>query len=178
MKKIISLFVLVLMITCSVQLSAQSQGIRAGWHYSDIFWGDQELGDPLNSFYVGFFRNNGIFNTEILALHTGLEYFQNGFAYKDSDEKFVLHYISLPVALRVKLGPVFALGGVGLNFKLAGNTSAHEDVNFFDLPVLAGLGVKIFMITIEARYGWGLLNVYDNIDAKNQYFQIGAGISF
>ena len=148
MKKVITVLAIALLTACSIQLSAQSQGIRAGWHFSDIYWSGTELGDPLNAFYVGFFRNNGIFNTEILALHTGLEYFQNGFVSKVDEQKFILHYLSLPVALRVKLGPVFALGGVGLNFKLAGNTSAHEDVNFFDLPLLAGIGVKIFMITL------------------------------
>jgi hypothetical protein len=173
MKKLIITCFVFLFLALSSSVQAQDNGIRAGWHYAGLFADGTQLFDPLNSFYVGFFRNNQL-GIDILSIHTGLEYFQNGNTI--GDEKLVLHYVSIPVALRVKLGPVFALGGLGLNFKLGGNTSFHEEVNFFDLPALLGVGVKLAFLTIEARYGWGLLNIADG-DIKNQYFQLGLGIS-
>ena len=62
-------------------------------------------------------------------------------------------------------------------------TSANK-ANVFDLPVFLGAGVKIFFLTIEARYSWGMIDVYDGTanseydDSKTQYLQVGAAISF
>ena len=166
----------------TIQLQAQKiGGIRAGWQNA-VLVSDGDAADALQSFYVGLYRNNkfgGIF-----AISTGIEYFQNG-TELDANNYAKLHYISVPLGFRVKLGPVFAIAGPALNFKvaekqrLAGLEIPVTDENkaaFFDLPVFLGAGVKIFMFTIEARYHWGLLDVYDG--TKNQYFQLGAGLSF
>lgn len=167
-------------------------GIRAGWQYSGLYNSGTILEgtDPLNSFYVGFFRENKLF--PLLALGTGLEYFQVGVIDSELDDTSLkLHYISIPIDIRVKLGPVYALGGVAANFKVGekwkilGEDFTPEDdfkAEFFDVPLFLGVGVKIMMIRIEARYHWGMLDTYKSVDGsdaiKGQYLQIGAGISF
>jgi hypothetical protein len=170
-----------------VFISAQAQekfGIRAGYQGSALYKEGSRVPDtdPLGSFYVGVFRDNKI--VPAFYIGTGIEYMQSGFKV-DNDNKLVLHYISIPVYLKAKIGPVFGLGGIGANFKVSeklyvdGNSSspASEDKSkMLDFPAFVGLGVKILMFTIEGRYHWGLVDI--NEGYKNRYFQLGAGISF
>jgi hypothetical protein len=157
---------------------AQDNGIRAGWNTAGTFVNGNQIQGNLQNFYVGFFRNNKFGG--ILALHTGLEYLQNG--WQKDNEKRVAHMLSVPIGLRVKLGPIFAIGGAGLNFKVAENnegvlTNATPKNNVFDLPLFLGLGVKIAIVSIEARYNWGMVET-NNLGYQNQYFQLGAGLHF
>lgn len=173
--------------TANAQDEDKKKGIRAGWNYSNYYTNGEASGDNLNAFYVGFFTEKKI--VPLLRFGTGLEYLQNGVStdLNGTTLAYKAHAISIPLYLRVKLGPVFAQGGAGLNFNIAHNYKIGDEstdvpdelkVNTFDLPLHLGLGVKIAIITIEARYHWGMINVYDNLDTKSQYFQIGAGISF
>ena len=159
-------------------------GVRAGWHYAFL---EEEGAKPdtasaLNSFYVGFFRDTRI--VPVLHFGSGLEYFQNGMEFPNNSSR-VLHTVSIPLDLKVKLGPVFALGGIAANFKVSEKLKIDGEyvtlldsnkTNWFDLPVFVGAGLKILFITIEARYHWGLLEARDGL--YNRYFQLGAGISF
>jgi len=159
-------------------------GIRAGWHTATLAedGSTPDTVNRLNSFYVGFYRDTKIIS--LLHLGSGIEYFQNGISYTGNGER-VLHTISVPLDLKLKLGPVFALGGVAANFKVSEkvklggdyvNPLSADKSNWFDVPVFLGAGVKIFFVTIEARYHWGLLEVRNGM--HSQYLQIGAGISF
>lgn len=157
-------------------------GIRAGWNYSQYFKG----GDPLvgtsdySSFYVGFFRDNRI--VPMLHFGTGIEYYQTAALIDDSNKR-VFHYIGVPLYLKLKLGPVFALTGFEPSFKvgekytlLGQELSPTKSANWFDAPFFLGAGVKIFFLSVEIRYCWGTIDVYD--DAKSQYLQLGGAISF
>jgi len=93
--------------------------------------------------------------------------------------------ISVPIDLKVKLGPVLVLGGIAANFKVSEkiiindnstNPSDGNKSNWFDAPVFLGASVKIFFITIEGRYHWGLIESVDGL--YNRYFQIGAAFNF
>lgn len=159
-------------------------GIRAGWHTATLVK-DGSVADTvnnLNGFYLGFFRDTKII--PLLHFGSGIEYFQNGISYTGNGER-VLHTISVPLDLKVKLGPVFALGGIAANFKVSEKVKIggeyvtpleSDKSNWFDAPVFLGAGVKLFFVTIEARYHWGLLEVRNG--KHSQYFQLGAGISF
>lgn len=159
-------------------------GIRAGFQAATMVMDGNkpDTAHSLNSFYVGFFRDNKII--PLLHFGTGIEYFQNGISYTDNSDR-VLHTISVPLDLKVKLGPVFALGGIAANFKVSekvkiGGESINplegDKSNWFDLPVFLGAGLKLAFVTIEARYHWGLVEARNGY--YNQYFQVGAGISF
>lgn len=164
-------------------------GVRAGWQYSGIY-SDGALPDgfdPLSSFYAGFFKEIKL--VPLLRFDAGLEYAPVGIVNSNTDTKTVLHYLSVPLNLRVKLGPIYALGGAAANFRLAekytvaGQSYTPEDdekSKVFDVPVYLGLGVKLFILSIDARYYWGTIDVYDNNDVSNksQYLQIGASLYF
>jgi hypothetical protein len=159
-------------------------GIRAGYNGAALVMdGDlYPLSEANPSFYVGFFRDNKII--PLLHAGTGLEYVQNGMRFNEENKR-VLHYVSVPLNLKFKLGPVFALGGIAPSFKVAerefvaGDSSkpdSDDTSNWFDAPLFLGAGVKLFFLTIEARYHWGITDVYQGY--HNQYLQIGAGLSF
>ena len=159
-------------------------GIRGGWHSASMVedGSKPDTVNSLNTFYVGFFRDNRI--SRIFYFGTGLEYFQNGMKYSNSSKR-VLHTISIPLDLKVKIGPVFVLGGIAANFKVSekivvnDNSSKPSDgnkSNWFDAPAFLGAGVKIFFFSIEGRYHWGLINANDGL--HNRYFQLGVAVSF
>ncbi len=157
-------------------------GIRAGYHASQFYDSGNAYGDPMQSFYVGLFRDTKII--PLLYFGSGLEYYKNGVKIDDANKRD-LHYLTIPLNLKLKLGPVFALGGFSPSFKVAerittdGNTAKPTDAQkaeWFDIPFFLGAGVKVWFVTLEARYLWGMREVTDGY--KSQSFQLGAGISF
>jgi len=184
-----SLFFVLLLLMGTIVTQAQDDkkeklfGIRAGWHSATMVedGSKPDTVNSLNSFYVGVFRDNRI--SRIFYFGTGLEYFQNGMKYSNSSKR-VLHTISIPLDLKVKIGPVFVLGGIAANFKVSEKIVVNDSstkpsdnkTNWFDAPAFLGAGVKIFFISIEGRYHWGLINANNGL--HNRYFQLGASISF
>lgn len=159
-------------------------GIRGGWHTATLLKDGAEPNEAnnLNSFYIGFFNDNQI--APLLYFGKGLEYFQNGLTYTGNSER-KLHTLSVPLYLKLKVGPVYGLGGIAGNIKVAekytlgdyeSNPGDDDKSNWFDAPVFLGAGVKILFVSVEARYHWGLMEVRN--DLKSQYFQLGAAISF
>lgn len=154
-------------------------GIRVGYQSSIWKSGGSKLsgsGD-YNSFYAGVFKENKII--PMIHLGAGLEYMQAGAKLK-SGNNYSLGYLGVPVYLKGKLGPFFALAGVGVNLKITEN---HEDSDTFpedfkatDFPAFAGLGFRFLMVSIEGRYHWGLSEINNGI--RNEYWQLGAAVSF
>ena len=118
---------------------------------------------------------------------SGLEFFQTG-TEANNHNTMHLYYLSVPFNLQVKLGPFFALGGIAPSVKVAErweisgdkmNPASDDKTNWLDAPVFVGAGFKFLMFSIEARYHWGTVNLYDNgvgEGYKNQYFQLGLGL--
>lgn len=185
----ITLFLSVFLIVSAFAQEKKSEkktvsGIRGGWHSATLVMDGAKPYEAtaLSSFYVGFFNDNRI--VPMLHFGKGLEYFQNGIAYTNTSER-ILHTVSIPVYLKFKIGPVFALGGIAGNFKVSEkfNIGDYEvsptdtgKSNWFDAPVFLGAGVKIFFVSVEARYHWGLIEVRNGL--KSQYLQVGAAVSF
>jgi len=190
MKKSYSVFafaVMLALITADIQAQEKDAdrvgGIRFGYHASNFYKdGDPWASEALGSWYAGFFRDNKV--ASIIHFGTGLEYFKNGVKL-DGGIQRDLHYLSVPLNVKVKLGPAFALTGFAPSFKVAeryvedGNSEKPSDdmkAEWFDIPFFIGAGVKIFFITVEARYHWGLLEVVEGYTSR--YFQLGLGLSF
>lgn len=189
MKKITLILISILLII-SYSINAQDDGkkqkigIRAGFHSAAMVYegSKPDTAKSLSSFYVGLFRDNKI--APILHFGTGIEYFQNGLKYTNNSKR-VLHTLSIPLDLKVKLGPVFVLGGAAANFKVKeqivigdnkNNPMEGDKTKGFDIAAFAGAGVKILFISVEARYHWGLIDARNSL--KHRYFQLGAAVSF
>ena len=93
-------------------------GIRAGWQASGLFeeGSKPDTAQSLSSFYVGFYRDTKII--PLLHIGSGLEYFQSGMQYSTNTSR-VLHTMSIPLDLKIKLGPIFALTGFASNIKVS-----------------------------------------------------------
>lgn len=154
-----------------------TKGPIAGWHYSDILKDGKSLfGENMNSFFVGFFSNKQLGPTKLLQINTALMYFQNGSRQNDNN-KIRLHYLNIPVSLRVQVGPVYALGGINGGIKLGGENyilgikSDVKDINTWDAGVHLALGAKIGPIGVEAKYNWGIVDL--NNGYNSEYLQLG-----
>ena len=168
------------------------KGIRAGWQSSTMTSnGSADSANAVNSFYVGLFGEKKLI--PLLRLGYGLEY--NSTGYKSNDKYFPIsseysrHNLAIPIYLQVKLGPAFVLGGVAPNFAIGNKLKiAGEDIDMtddfklgkFDAPVFLGLGLKITIISLEARYHFGTMDISnsDISDIKQGYLQVGAAVSF
>ncbi len=184
MRTTLILAVLSLSLFSSVIL-AQSKGLRAGYQTATIKGDDAPEVNSLNSFFIGAFHINDFGG--IFGFYKGIEYFQTGL-HNDDDNFKRVHTISIPLMLRAKIGPAFANAGFGANFNVSEKAKEFgEDLitdddrksPFFDLPVVVGAGLKFAMLTIEARYGYGLLDAtkIEGVDLHNGYWQIGIGLS-
>ena len=187
MKNLIILLSISIMFFIAKPTYAQSEGhkvggIRAGWNYSQYFNdGNALLGtEDYSSFYVGVYRDTRI--VPMFHFGTGIEYYQNA-AFSNDNNKRVLHYIGLPLYLKFKIGPVFALSGFEPSFKvgekytlLGQEVNPTESANWFDAPFFLGAGVKVLFITVDIRYNWGTIDAFGS--AKSQYLQLGGAISF
>lgn len=181
------LFILCVFILLAVfsTLTTQAQGkhsigIRAGYQNSGLFEGSDRLTGTSNyaSFYVGIFKEKKIL--PFLHWGTGLEYCRNGAEISD-DSRLVIQYLGLPVHLKAKAGPVYALVGVQPKVKLSEklvingekNSPADEQKSkTMDFPAYGGLGLNILIVSIEARYYYSMIET--NHGARNAYFQLGA----
>jgi len=177
---LILVFLGLMLVTNRLQ-AGDKVGFRAGYQVSGMYAPNGQIGSTLPNFYFGFMKGTKIV-TEIFTFQTGLEYMQGGWKTDDANFRRI-HYLSIPLALRVKLGPFFAQAGINGNLRLAENyqllgvncLNDESKVPFFDMPVQAGVGVKIAVLTIEARYHYGLVNMGN--DSHNAYLQLGLGIS-
>jgi len=184
MKRFLTLTILVAILTIFSQSALaqgkRSIGIRAGYQISGLFKDAEKLPGTSNyaSFYVGAFKEKKI----IPFLHwgTGLEYCQNGAKLSD-DSKQVIKYLGIPVHLKAKVGPVYALVGVQPKVKLSEKIMKDSDKTSptdeqksktMDFPAYGGIGFNILIVSIEARYQYSMFET--NHGARNAYLQLGA----
>lgn len=161
----------------------KNKGMRGGYISSNISKAEvdwlEDFDEGYKSFYVGFFNDTKII--PLLYFYTALDYYQTGQKLNDNN-KLVLHYLSLPLGLKLKLGPAQAFGGVhgavkvSSRLTLLGQSSSAKDINTFDAGFFVGAGLKILFIGAEAKYTWGLVDI-DN-GYKNNFWQVGLTLWF
>ena len=184
MTKIKLLLLVLLMSSISISSFAGGKiGIRAGYQMSNLYYNGSSMNDSYGSFYIGVFKEHKVI--PMFHIGSGLEYSQIG-SYNDNDNKLVMHYLSIPINVKAKLGPFYATVGASASFKVGEKwtvkgveTDLIEKANVFDVPVFAGVGFQILMIRIEARYHWGTMSLYDDTlnPYKTQNLQLGLAVA-
>lgn len=111
------------------------------------------------------------------------------------DDELSLAYFAIPVLLHVDAWQtkgstaVYLVGGASVDFNLRASyeaDGAREDVKDDTRPTDVGLhlggGLEVGRLTIDARYSWGLLGVFEDGDLegtfKNRAFAVTAGLRF
>jgi hypothetical protein len=181
----IKLFLLVLfMASISISSFADGKkGIRAGYQMSNFYYNGSGMNDAYGSFYIGIFKEHKI--VPMIHIGSGLEYSQLG-SYTDNDNKVQMHYLSIPINVKAKLGPFYATLGASASFKVGEKWTIKgieadplEKANSFDVPVFVGAGFQFLMFRVEARYHWGTMSLYDNTlnPYKTQNLQLGLALA-
>ncbi|MBN2757820.1 MAG: PorT family protein, partial [Bacteroidales bacterium] len=114
----------------------------------------------------------------------------------DNYMQSTLNYLEIPILAKVKLGPVYALGGVYGAYALNGKNEISvlgitdsQDINFddseiskLDYGMTFGLGVQVGLgpvhVFAQADYSFGLknINTSDGDAAKNNVIGVSVGI--
>ncbi len=163
-------------------------GIVAGWNSATVGVKDSDVSaDPASGFYLGIIWEQKL--APIFRLQSGIKYNKNGYSYGNIPgyDRTVLNYLSVPVALKVKVGPLYGLGGVYGAYRMGsvdkysnGNDIkiSTDDIKRMDFGGTLGLGFQILIIGIESRYNWGFTNVnaIDMGKYNNRYFELGAHV--
>ena len=166
-------------------------GIKGGWIYSSFSQAGESL-DSRGGWEAGIFfgGNRG----GVVGLMGELLYarksFEEGVVLKTTN----LDYFEIPVLLRLNIGSsnrnkgviFYGLAGPVFDINLKAEqdgVDVSDDYEKFDIGVLAGGGLEISRIILEARYNWGLKNLLKNSgtfsgDLKNQTFALIGGIRF
>lgn len=163
-------------------------GIVAGWNSATVGVKDSDVSaDPASGFYVGILWEQKL--APLFRLQSGIKYNKNGYTYGNIPgyDRTVLNYLSVPLALKVKVGPIYGIGGVYGAYRMGsvdkysnGNDIkiSTDDIKRMDFGGSVGLGFQILIIGIEARYNFGLSNVNAGEVGKynNRYLELGAHV--
>jgi len=181
----------------SYQANAQL-GVKLGYNFAkqsgDIPAGETEK--SLNSFYAGVFMDKDLI--PLLDLRIGVDYSPKGAKTENAVgyTQAKINYLEIPVLAKVKLGPLYVLGGVYGAYALNGKVETDvagvvvsADIDFddaelkkFDYGMKFGAGFQVGLGPLhafaQAEYGFGLqnLNKGDGDDVKNNVLSVSAGV--
>ncbi len=159
-------------------------GLRAGLYSSNLD-GDWGEADARTGFYAGYYRN--LIKIPIYRLSTGLEYHTGGAATTvgSTENEARLSYLSLAINNRFKIGPVYGDIGVDPALRLSEKALVNgaevdipsdQDAAAFDMLVHVGAGFKFLFLGVEARYRYGLVDVYEG--TRNKGLEVGLSAFF
>jgi hypothetical protein len=166
-------------------------GIKGGYLYSSF----SQAGESLNAkggWEAGIFLGGG--RSGVVGLMAELMYARKSFEEGAISKTTKLDYFEIPLLLRLNIGSsnknkgviFYGLAGPVFDFNLKAErdgVDVSDSYEKYDIGVLAGGGLEISRIILEARYNWGLKNLLKNSgalsgDLKNQTFALLGGIRF
>ena len=129
--------------------------------------------------------------SDALAVSAGLNYSMQGVK-GDGDAKIKTEYINIPILANYYLAPGLAIqAGVQPGFLMSckmddgeGDVDAKDFAEKFDLSIPVGVSYEISDFVIDARYNFGLTNVWKDDykkllgDAKNSVISLTVGYKF
>jgi len=202
MKRILFLLVAAF-ILFGFQTKAQL-GVHIGYNFSKVDGAEPVLPTLsekyLTSLSGGIFFDKGLIS--LLDIRLGLMYSPKGtrFVNGDSYTKTTINYLEVPLQAKIKVGPIYALGGVYGAMALNGKVKDHymngvlfigadKDLDFqndnykkVDYGLKFGVGFQYGLgpihIFAQGDYSFGLMNIHDADGAewKNNTIGVSAGV--
>jgi hypothetical protein len=188
--KVLLLFT-VLTVVASSSLTAQSNpnptarvGIKGGLNVSNLYVKDVNDNNARFGFNGGFYGQ--ILSSEAFAIQPELLYSTKGSEANyggviNSNVRFNLNYLDLPVLAVFKLGPsaeihagVYGSYLLNANIKYSGTLGSGTDpinrnsLKTYDWGWVGGLGLNFGAVQIGARYNYGMVQIADSNSARNQ----------
>jgi len=197
-------FTLLITITITTSISAQTFGIKGGWSAANLATGNENISEEFtrNGFVVGAFINydlGGIINfqPEILYVQKGADYNDLGISISSN-----LNYVEIPLGLQVNiLEPLYFYAGPQVSYLIQSeiqyDVNNNNDItidrdennyNRYDFGGMLGLGIKFNTFFIDARLSRGFNDfdkermidsaIMEARDLQNYNFQLTAGYGF
>ena len=172
--KILVLSAFILLISNTV--SAQAFGVRAGVNISNISWNGLDT-TAKTGLYVGVYKEIPLIKS-LLFVQPEVQYSQEGFSV-DNAEDVKIDYLTVPILAKVYAAKLLSFEtGPQFGFKVADNVD-YTDVKTFVPSWAFGASLNLPLgLSINGRYISSLNDTFDEIDGKNQVFQIGAAFQF
>jgi len=177
MSKKVFLTIGVALLLFNVNAQKKNIGIRAGYLKSHMSYQGDKMGSSDNNYFMTIYKDSKLF--PFLYFQSGLEYTRMGGSYNNQTRS--VDYLGVPLALKAKVGPVYAFGGASFNVKLSEN-GTFPDTPFagknkwYDSNAFVGAGIEIIIFTFDIKYVRGLTDVNNGI--KNNGYQMGLGLRF
>lgn len=148
-------------------------GVRIGYQSSAFVADGDKVGSSSDNYFLSVYKDVPLL--PLFFLNTGLEYSKVGGDINNSDYK--LHYLGIPLAVKAKVGPVYALAGAAFNVKVSDKNNPFEDnAKWYDTNAFVGAGLEIIIFTLDVKYIWGMTEIQNNMN--NNGFQVGLGLRF
>ena len=157
-------------------LSAQAIGVRAGANISNIDVNGLDT-SAKTGLYVGIYKEIPLIKG-LLFVQPELQYSQEGFSTKNASDKKI-DYLTVPILAKVYAVKLLSFEtGPQFGFKVSDNVDYLDTKSF--VPSWAfGMSLNLPLgLSINGRYISSLNDTFDNVDGKNQVFQIGAAFQF
>ena len=187
--------------TASAQEQSAAVGVKAGINFANLnFEGDgatvnldKRKGVVGGLFVIWPAQGRVGLQTEALFSQKGAQIEEGG-----DSAKIKLDYIDVPVLARfsspVSTGTSFyVFAGPSFGFRVSAKAESsvededesediEDDVERFDLGLVAGAGLEFGRFLLDGRYTWGLSNINkvesDDVKIKNRVFSVMAGFRF
>ena len=194
MKKILFSLGLLASVSAAAQAQGVKFGIRGGISAVSLSGDDDKFGNKQSNYTYGLGGLGGVTAnfafSDLISLQPELLYNLKGTQINDSKDRLDLHYIDLPILLKVNAdGPYFEAGpqvGYLISAKLGGATKTRietKDLQGLSLGYVAGVGYKLTSgLSLGIRYNGGITSVgkddnrYDQ--QRNQAFNFVVGYEF
>ncbi|PWA11324.1 porin family protein [Flavobacterium laiguense] len=168
-------------ILASNAVSAQAFGVRAGANISDISVNGLNT-DAKTGLYVGVYKEIPLVKS-LLFIQPEIQYSQEGFSTPTTDVK--IDYITVPILAKVYAVKLLSFEtGPQFGFPISDNLDnfvalKNLDTNSVVTSWAFGMSLNLPLgLSINGRYISSLNDTFDNVDGKNQVFQVGAAFQF
>lgn len=172
----------ILILTSFIGFSQGRTGIKGGANFSTLYTQNVQDKNVKISGTFGLYTKqpllpNLYIQPELIYSGKGSQVHYNSLL-GNSEYRFNLHYLEVPVALVAQVSPNFSIHGGGYasyllnaNIRKIRNWEDHDlnedDFNRFDVGVLGGISFDGGGISIGARYDYGLKNIGKTEQLKN-----------
>ena len=190
------------LLVCAATAHAQqpvSVGVKAGANFANLaFSSETEVTDSKNltGLVAGLFVTVPI--NDIVAFQPEALFSQQGTQFSEQGQtaKIKIDYFQVPLLAKIKVSrgsPVSVLAGPSLGFRTRARIEVpgapvgfsddfEDELERFDLGLVAGVAVEAGQIVFDGRYMWGMMNIGKDTSepgtAKHRVFSATVGLRF
>ncbi|MEP1489037.1 MAG: porin family protein [Algibacter sp.] len=190
-KKVLQLTMCFLMIsTLSIAQNKMTLGMKIGGNFTGFHTGSSTFSSEfgINLGGIAEYTISNKFNLQAELLFNQKA---GSFTIKDNSNVFLgnviskIGYIDIPVLAKIYLGNKFSFEiGPQIGFKISEETEFNRndlrpEIKTLDTAIVGGFGYQLEQgMFLQARYGYGLAEIFENENYKNSVISLSLGYKF